>query len=153
MLKEVESYFTKKALSFLVAETNGELVGFSVSYELELDKFPRLRGVVALVGDTIYGDELGVDKDFRGNGIGTKLMKERFRKYEGTSYRLMVGRTDVKSQMVPLYMDLSYVDLAISDPDYPTRNYFGRLLRGPDQQALLREESQLQSVFSGGCER
>ncbi|HIH50336.1 MAG: GNAT family N-acetyltransferase [Candidatus Micrarchaeaceae archaeon] len=131
--KEVLGYEDKKNLNFLLATLprNGSknpLVGFSVAYETQPEAFPpRLTRLLAQFRmPIVYGDELAVDSEFRGLGIGSMLMGRRFSSFEDSPREgiIFVGRTDINSKMVPLYERLGYENSAINDPEYNSRYYF-----------------------------
>lgn len=131
--KEVQEYEGKKNLNFLLATAplnNSEegLIGFSVAYEVKPEVFPiRLTKLLEKYQlPIVYGDELAVDSDFRGLGIGSMLMEYRFRNFKVSSKdgAVFIGRTDIDSKMVPLYQKLGYENTMIDDPQYNSRYYF-----------------------------
>ncbi|HLC39389.1 MAG TPA: GNAT family N-acetyltransferase [archaeon] len=107
----------------LVAEKDGKLVGFRWAYELPMDKFPFLNGQIESE-KTMYGDELAVENEYRGMGIGSGMMKLSFELAKKAGYDTFVGRTDANSKMVPVYKRLGYEEMDIRDPKYPNRFYF-----------------------------
>ena len=138
--KEISEYFGQRSLHFVLAflapnngqDSNnrhtGELVGFSVAYELNLEHFSFLSGVFES-GEAINGDELGVRSDLRGKGIATALIIARMEDMSEAGYSYLVGRTHVESKMVPLYIKLEFKNTGIQDSTYPNRFYFVRELR------------------------
>ena len=126
---EVNEYFKQRNLNFLLAilphNSSERLIGFSVAYEVDSNYFTTKLATLLRPAQVpiIYGDELAVDSEFRGLGIGKRLMLMRFGTY-ATSGAIFVGRTDINSKMVPLYNSLGYKNTGVQDPKYNNRYYF-----------------------------
>lgn len=141
--KAVSGYFGETNLSFVVAvlptsypevcgfDPRGErVVGFSVAYQVGPGRFPTelaegLR-VPSWIGKRpiIYGKELAVDAEFRGIGVGTMLMEQRFEAFAMARNPIFIGRTDKRSKMVPMYERLGYRNTGVQDPIYSGRYYY-----------------------------
>lgn len=120
---EIESFLRKTNPQFLVAETKNNLIGFRIAYELSLEEFSFLDNLVK-ENEAMYGKELAVKKENRGEGVGTSLMLSSFDRARNQGYKKFFGRTNLKSKMVPLYKKLGYINTGIRDPAYPERVYF-----------------------------
>jgi len=123
VIEDLQNALKQNNPIILVAEKDGKIVGFRWAYELPMKKFPFLNGKIEN-GKTMYGDELAVEKEFRGTGIGSAMMQLSFEIAKQAGYNAFVGRTDQNSQMVQLYKRLGYQEMGIQDPQYPNRFYF-----------------------------
>ncbi len=130
VLKSIEYCLNQKNPIFLVAELEytNDLAGFMWAYELNLDKFPLLNGLVK-PDEAIYGNELAVDRNLRGNGIGSNLEGVSCEIANRLGYKYFVGKTDMESKMFPLFGKLGYANTGIANPAYPTRFYFIKNLK------------------------
>ncbi len=149
MKNELAGYFGERSLDFRVAARRSEgpetVIGFSVAYEVGLERFPMLAPFFEGSGGSnghagsarfVYGDELGVDADWRRRGIGTALLAGRLNAYDlafgadgGAPAAFMIGRTDLDSKTVPIYKRLGYIFTGIMDTQYPGRGYFFKQIR------------------------
>ncbi len=152
IMKEVNGYFDEANLSFTIAvlpttypekegfDPYGErVVGFSVAYQVGPGRFPPELAEALLAQSwlykrpIIYGDELAVDAGFRGMGIGTMLMEQRFEAFNMMQDAIFIGRTDENSKMVSMYKSLGYENTRVQDLIYRNRYYYMKGLYRSDE--------------------
>ncbi len=119
--KDIDKCLAEKNPAFLVAECEGKIVGFRWAYELKPEQFPFLP---IERGEAMYGDELALKKEFRGNGIATEMMRMSLEFAQNRGYKNFWGRTDRNSKTNPIYRRLGYVFSGIEDPKLKGRLYF-----------------------------
>ncbi|MFI5412591.1 MAG: GNAT family N-acetyltransferase [Candidatus Micrarchaeales archaeon] len=101
-----------------------QVAGFSVAYKINPDEFPELRETGIRLEKAAYGAELALQKEYRGQGTGSALLRQRIERFKGFGYLYMVGRTAIGSEMEPLYRKFEYECLGILNQSYPARNYW-----------------------------
>lgn len=97
----------------LLAYVNNELAGFSWGYQTTPQdlanakwKTPKMQQTIkdllatyGVKGTVFYGSETGMDIQFRGKGIGKKLVRTRLDQVNQSTAKFMVVRTNVDSPM------------------------------------------------------
>lgn len=111
----------------LVAESKGEIAGFTWGYKLPMKKFPFLNGLIAL--ETNYMDEIAVSGNMRRRGIGRIIGREYIQKTMEINIPEIVLRTDKRNgSSMALFKSLGFEDMQILDPEYEFRTYLRRKL-------------------------
>ena len=119
--EDLEFAFSQKNTIALVAEQQGELVGFTWGYTLPIEKFPFLNGVCK--EGVVYMDEIVVRGDTRGQGIGTELVKAFMEKLPNGC----ILRTDERNAAsMGLFKKTGFTSTNIYDPEYKNRIYLVR---------------------------
>lgn len=125
VLEDIRYAFAQQNTIALIAKLNSETIGFTWGYRLPKEKFPFLDGIDE---KSIYGDEMAVKKEYRREGVGTKLLKEMWKLSKQMGMKEWVCRTDNNSLVYPLLIELGAKDLLILDPEYPSRTYISKKL-------------------------
>lgn len=110
---------------------NFKIIGFTWGYPVEKAELARIAKSSSLdslfknQNKVFYIDELGVDKDWRGMGIGTMLSRLLLESVHAQSVNQVVLRTDIKAKSaIRLYKNLRFKDLGIKDGEYDSRTYW-----------------------------
>jgi len=124
---EIKDFLKQENIVFLIAQCDNEIIGFRIAFDMKPENFPFLKGLVK-DKEAMYGKELAVKKDYRNLGIGTNMVLQSFEIARELGYKKFLGRTYLKSKMVPVYSRLGYINTGITDPNYPDRVYFIRYI-------------------------
>ncbi|MFH1174947.1 MAG: GNAT family N-acetyltransferase [archaeon] len=114
----------------LVAQVGENIVGFQWGYRLPDGKFPFLERK----GEIMYGDDLAVLKEYRREGIATRLKETSFTMARQNGMEYSVLRTDVNNpSSMGLNKKLGYTPVvqngrALYDPEFLTRIYLEKRL-------------------------
>lgn len=76
----------------------------------------------------VYIDELGVEKECRNKGIGTRLTGMLINDARKLGYKTVALRTDINGGAYKFYLDLGFKDMNIRDPKYPERTYMRKTI-------------------------
>ncbi|MEK6811426.1 MAG: GNAT family N-acetyltransferase [Nanoarchaeota archaeon] len=124
---DLEFALSQKATIALVADSN-ELVGFTWGYQVPLNKFPFLNGLVNERAN--YMDEIAVDGNARKRGIGKLLGQTYIDKLTIANVPEIVLRTDQRNtSSMNLFKSLGFESMQVTDPDYNYRIYLRRILK------------------------
>ncbi len=100
------------------------VIGFTWGYCLPKEKFQFLRNL-----ESLYIDELAVEKSFRRRGAGTKLTNMLIKDAKKLGYETVTLRTDVNGVAYLFYLNLGFKDMKIRDPQYPERTYLLKTIK------------------------
>ncbi|MEM5778674.1 MAG: GNAT family N-acetyltransferase [Candidatus Aenigmatarchaeota archaeon] len=121
--KDIEYALKQKDFIGKLAVNSDNVIGFIWGYSLPEDKFQFLK-----LKDSIYIDELAVEKSFRRGGIGTKLTNMLIKDAKKLGYKTVTLRTDVNGIAYSFYFNLGFEDLKIRDPQYQERTYMRKII-------------------------
>lgn len=115
---------------FLVAELEGEVVGYLLGLEVDIEKHPFPSDDEfhrQEIGKSLYIDELEVGPEARYQRVAEALLEELVKRTG--DYDSIVVRTDPKAKKdMGLYLRHGFQDLKVSDSDNPERTYLIRRL-------------------------
>jgi len=104
------------------------MVGFTWGYQVPLNKFPFLKGLVNEKAN--YMDEIAVDGNTREKGIGKLLGQNYIDKLIIANIPEIVLRTDQRNiSSMTLFERLGFKSLEVTDPEYNYRIYLRRKLK------------------------
>lgn len=123
---DLEFAFSQNAAIVLIAELD-EIVGFTWGYQIPLNKFPFLNGLVNQEAN--YMDEIAVNGNMRKRGIGKLLGQTYIERIRVANTPEIILRTDERnSSSMALFQSLGFENMHILDPDYDYRVYLRREL-------------------------
>ena len=128
----------------LLAVLDGEMAGYGVAIPLKHkhDVARELAGLVPLA-HTAYLAELGVESNFRGQGLGVSLTRERLRRIDNACYSHVVLRiSEENSTPRAMYEAMSFTDMGVS-MDVKSKRIDGSL-RADRRRFLARVLSQVE---------
>jgi len=114
-----------------VVEDRTKVVGFTWGYMASAGYLDEISGSTfftssgKFAGKNFYVDELGVDANCRGLGVGKLLSKSLIDHAVANRAGSLVLRTDEKAIAAKtLYRKLGFVEISVRDAKYPTRTYW-----------------------------
>ena len=153
---KLEDYWTEKDVSddisyakskewnsVLVADSGGEILGFTWAYNISIEKDMNfLKGAQNMdcSKKTIYVDEVATAANSRGKGVATELEKKLFSKAENAGFEYVILRTDERNiAAINLYRKLGFERLLYGvsetneskyayDPEFNSRVYLVKKL-------------------------
>lgn len=106
---------TRRNITLLAVTQADEVAGFGIA--VPLAAFPtvarELTGLVPLA-HTAYLAELGVAPDWRGQGLGKALTKERIRLLDNAAFSHVVLRVGEGSGSADMYRNLHFTDMGVN---------------------------------------
>lgn len=119
---------------FIATFQNGnghEVAGFTWGYMSSREHLTEISGSnffmnsPLLDGNVFYVDELGVNSDFRGHGIGKHLSDQLILNAKANGADSLVLRTDEKALAArALYALLGFNEIPVRDANFPGRTYW-----------------------------
>ena len=104
------------------------MVGFTWGYQVPLNKFPFLKGLVNERAN--YMDEIAVDGNTRKRGIGKLLGQNYIDRLTIANVPEIVLRTDQRNtSSMALFKGLEFESMQVTDPEYNYRIYLRRKLK------------------------
>jgi ribosomal protein S18 acetylase RimI-like enzyme len=134
---------SKEWNSILVADSGGEILGFTWAYNISIEKDMNfLKGAQNIDSSKkiIYVDEVATAANSRGKGVATELEKKLFSKAENAGFGYVILRTDEKNTAaINLYKKLGFERLLYGvsenngskyayDPEFNSRVYLVKKL-------------------------
>jgi len=127
--KDLEYALRQDRHIVIVAQVNGAVAGFTWGYTLIQAEFPFLSG--RLCSDSVYMDEIAVDPALRRRGVGSSLSEAFEEASSSKSFGSIVLRTDEANvASMELFHSQGFESLGVYDPEFPSRLYLKKDLRG-----------------------
>jgi len=131
VIKDLKEQSAKKNAVVLVATDNsGNIIGFTWGYEVSIKDLSQISGLSLDIWQKIikkrafYIDEFGVQREWRGNGIGQQLAQELI-KQASLANKTLVLRTDVSAKSArSVYKKVGFEELSLHDAKYKGRTYW-----------------------------
>lgn len=126
--QDLEYAMSQRNPLVLVATRRDAFLGFAWGYELPIEKFPFLQGIVN--EKSMYIDDIAVDPNFRAQRVGRKLTLNFLYSSIDAEFDQVVLRTDETNKAsMALFTSVGFSNLGVYDPQFPTRIYLKRELR------------------------
>ncbi len=134
--KDIDKALNQKDCEIILAMNKEKVIGFSYGYKFDEPKsgieliesgpqFEQWKKVVKIS----YIEGLGVLKQFKGRGIGRKLLETITRCFEDKNYDMIVlGTLPVNGPAMNLYKSLGFEETDIEDPKWSGSRYMKKKL-------------------------
>jgi len=131
VIKDLEKQSAKKNAIVLIA-TNGsrDVIGFTWGYEVSIKDLSQISGLSLNIWQKIinqrafYVDEFGVQKEWRGNGVGQQLAQALIEQ-ASLANKTLVLRTDVSAKSArTVYEKVGFEELSLHDAKHKDRTYW-----------------------------
>lgn len=131
VIKDLKEQSAKKNAIVLIATNDlGDVIGFTWGYEVNIKDLSQISGLSLNIWQEIisqkafYIDEFGVQKEWRGNGVGQQLAQALIEQASPTN-KTMVLRTDVLAKSArAVYEKVGFEELSLHDAKHKDRTYW-----------------------------
>ncbi len=142
--EDIDYAKSKKWNSILIAELDGEIIGFTWAYNVDLNRemtFLKVAQNIDSSKEAVYVDEVATAAKSRRNGVATKLENELFYRAQNAGFEYVVLRTDERNKAARnMYMKLGFEQVLyrksendetenVYDPKFNSRVYLVKKLK------------------------